>query len=109
MATKAPPSGRKLTATDAAIVKGMLQRGDRQHDIASYFGVNGGRIAEVSTGATFKNVAAQTTGLPPAGPYLSPASSAQVLKELNDLEGELRDPISGKASAAIANIKALCV
>jgi len=28
----------------------MLARGDRQHDIASYFGVNGGRIGEIATG-----------------------------------------------------------
>jgi hypothetical protein len=26
---------------EIAIVKGMLVRGDRQHDIAAYFGVNG--------------------------------------------------------------------
>ena len=32
---------------DTRIVKGMLSRGDRQHDIAAYFGVNGGRVAEV--------------------------------------------------------------
>ena len=26
-----------------AVVKGMLLRGDRQHDIAAYFGINGGQ------------------------------------------------------------------
>ena len=31
---------------DAAVVKGMLLRGDRRHDIAAWFGVSG-RIAEI--------------------------------------------------------------
>ena len=50
---KAQPSGIRLCSEDAAIVKGMLARGDRQHDIAAWFGVNGGRIGEISTGAKF--------------------------------------------------------
>lgn len=33
-----------------ALVKGMLARGDKQHVIAAHFGVNGGRIADISTG-----------------------------------------------------------
>jgi hypothetical protein len=39
-----------LTDREIAIAKGMLARGDRQHDIAAYFGENGGRIGEISTG-----------------------------------------------------------
>jgi hypothetical protein len=38
-----------LNDGEIAIVKGMLIRGDRQHDIAAYFGANGGRIGEIST------------------------------------------------------------
>jgi hypothetical protein len=38
-----------LNEGEIAIVKGMLLWGDRQHDIAAYFGVNGGRVAEIST------------------------------------------------------------
>lgn len=69
---RARASGIYLTEADAAQVKGMLARGDRQHDIASWFGVNGGRIAEVATGATFDWVApAPAYELPPPGPYLS--------------------------------------
>jgi hypothetical protein len=69
---RAAPSGIRLTAADAAIVKGMLARGDRQHDIASWFGVNGGRIANVATGDSFPNVpAAPVSDLPAPGPYLS--------------------------------------
>ena len=55
-----------------AIVKGMLARGDRQHDIAAWFGVNGGRIAEIATGKSHKSVlAAAEDRLPPPGPYLA--------------------------------------
>ncbi|MFT4120557.1 hypothetical protein [Bradyrhizobium sp.] len=69
---RAEPSGISLTDVDAAIVKGMLARGDRQHDIAAWFGVNGGRIGDISTGAKFANVAAAPhEKLPPPGPYLT--------------------------------------
>lgn len=48
----------------------MLLRGDRQHDVAAWFGVNGGRIAEIATGAKFAAVkAAPEWDLPPPGPY----------------------------------------
>ena len=40
MAHRAPPSGIALDENDAAIVKGMLARGDRQHDVAAWFGSN---------------------------------------------------------------------
>lgn len=70
MATRANSSGIVLTTTDASIVKGMLVRGDRQHDIAAWFGVNGGRIAEIATGARYPEVtAAKSETLPPPGPY----------------------------------------
>ena len=54
----APPSGNRLDEDDAAVVKGMLARGDRQHDIAAWFGVNGGRIGEISTGAKLGSLTA---------------------------------------------------
>jgi len=70
MANRAKPSGIRLTEADAATIKGMLVRGDRQHDIAAWFGVNGGRIAEVATGRTFgRTVATSVSNLPPPGPY----------------------------------------
>ncbi len=62
--------GIRLSRTDAAIVKGMLARGDRQSDIAAYFKVNGGRISEVNTGRMFAGVTPATpTELPLPGPY----------------------------------------
>jgi hypothetical protein len=70
MGHRASPSGISLTAADAAVIKGMLLRGDRQHDIASCFGVNGGRIGEIATGQRFSEVvAASPDELPPSGPY----------------------------------------
>ena len=64
-------SGIKLSESDAAIVKGMLHRGDRQHDIASWFGVNSGRIAEISVRYKFSHVIMKRDNLPPPGPYLT--------------------------------------
>lgn len=71
MSYRAPSSGISLTEADAAVAKGMLNRGDRQHDIAAWFGVNGGRIAELVTGKSFCWVvpAPVDSHLPPAGPY----------------------------------------
>tara|TARA_B110000008_G_scaffold245900_1_gene256465 strand:+ start:142 stop:498 length:357 start_codon:yes stop_codon:yes gene_type:complete len=68
---RASNSGISLSERDASLVKGMLYRGDRQHDIASWFGVNGGRIAEISTRKRFGHVLMETDSLPPPGPYLS--------------------------------------
>jgi hypothetical protein len=45
-----------LTADQAAIVKGLLARGEKQHDIAAFFGENGGRIAEIAKGKKHKDV-----------------------------------------------------
>jgi hypothetical protein len=68
---RATAAGIALHEGDARIAKGMLARGDRQSDIAAYFGVNGGRIAELATGETFRRVqAASATELPPPGPYV---------------------------------------
>jgi hypothetical protein len=65
---KSKNAGIRLSERDAAIVKGMLARGDRQSDIAAYFKVNGGRISEVNTGRTFAAIRAAER-LPPPGPY----------------------------------------
>lgn len=55
-----------LTAEQAAIVKGLLARGEKQHDIAGYFGVNGGRIGEIAKGHKYAEVkAAAPSALPP--------------------------------------------
>ena len=77
---RANNSGVTLTEADVALIKGMLLRGDRQHDIASFFGVNAGRIAEIATGFRFTWVkASDVRQLPPPGPYPRPA---ELLREL---------------------------
>lgn len=83
MAYRATPSGVHLSERDAAVVKGMLARGDRQHDIAAWFGVNGGRIAEIATGRKFRTVVAETgVNLPPQGPYPTGRDASVALQAL---------------------------
>ena len=43
--TRGKASGYTLTKADAAVVLAMQARGDRDHDIAAWFGVNQGRVA----------------------------------------------------------------
>jgi len=54
---------------EISIIKGMLKRGDRQSDIAAYFGCNGGRVAEINRGQRGADVRTATEGLPRPGPY----------------------------------------
>jgi hypothetical protein len=81
-----------LSNRDAAIVKGMLRRGDRQHDIAAFFGVNGGRIAEISTGDRFSGVAeAAQNELPAPGPYNYGALNREMREELEKLRTQAEE------------------
>lgn len=69
MSGRGKASGYTLKASDAPIIFGMVARGDRDHDIAAWFGVNQGRIAEVKDGTKFGIVpAAPADQLPPKGP-----------------------------------------
>jgi hypothetical protein len=69
---------RSIDDKMAALIKGMLLRGDDQSDIAACFLINGGRVSEIntgnsSTGRKFAHIAAAPLGqLPPPGPYPSP-------------------------------------
>ena len=84
-----------LSEGEIATVKGMLLRGDRQHDIAAYFGVNGGRIGEISTGQTGSSVAASPTDdLPPAGPYMAGRSALRARDTLIALRDLIQDAIN---------------
>jgi hypothetical protein len=90
MRKRAAPSGITLTASDAAVAKAMLARGDRQHDVAAWFGVNGGRIADIATGKTFAWVEEAATGpLPPPGPYPCGREARAALEALGAAEGAL--------------------
>jgi hypothetical protein len=77
-------------SADASIVKGMAARGDRQSDIAAWFGLNNGRINEVIKASTkharqFRDVApAPLHALPPPGPYsyFTPRPGASLADQL---------------------------
>lgn len=57
-----------ITHKEASIVMGMLSRGDKNHDIAAWFGENPARVAEVKDGTAFGAVpAAPPAELPPKG------------------------------------------
>ena len=59
-----------LSEAEAALIKGMLKRGDKQSDIAAWFHCNAGRVAEISKGRRHPKVkAAPLALLPPSGPY----------------------------------------
>jgi len=60
-------SGITLWKQDAKIILGMVARGDREHDIAAWFGVNSGRIPEVKAGDYGTLEAAPANELPPSG------------------------------------------
>ena len=95
---RAESSGISLNVKDAAIIKGMLARGDRQHDIAAWFGVNGGRIAEIALGKRFSWVKAEMADLPPPGP-------CPTWKQAIDAKRALETALSALADAEIAIAK----
>jgi hypothetical protein len=87
---RAEASGRRLTTADASIVKGMIARGDRHHDIAAWFGVNQGRVAEVNSGAVYQNVSvAPPDALPPPGPYSSGRAAYRAISALEGAQSAL--------------------
>ena len=80
---RAAASGRRLTPADASIITGMIARGDRHHDIAAWFGVNQGRIAEVNGEAVYADVpTAPAQSLPPPGPYSSGRAAHRAISAL---------------------------
>ena len=68
----------------------MLLRGDRQHYIAAWFGVNGGRIGEISKGRKFLDVTPKTSNLPRPGPYLSGQASESLMNDFRKLRSKAR-------------------
>jgi hypothetical protein len=56
-----------LTNRDAALVLGMVARGDKKHDIAAYFGEPQACLKDVQDGK-YRAVAAVKEDLPPRGP-----------------------------------------
>jgi hypothetical protein len=55
------------------LIKGMLKRGDDQSDIAAWFLINSGRVAEINTGQREPGIKpAKPDALPPPAPHPSP-------------------------------------
>jgi hypothetical protein len=75
--TKAKKSGIVVHQADVPITLGMILRNDRKHDIAAWFGLNQGRIAEVEDGTHGNPPAAPPSQLPPVG---SPGPRAWTLR-----------------------------
>jgi len=75
-------SGYTLKQADIPIIIGMSNRGDRNHDIASWFGVNPGRIAEAKDGKHGGADLAVASELPPKG---SPGIKGRRLRTSVDL------------------------
>jgi hypothetical protein len=67
----------------------MVQRGDRHHDIAAWFGVNQGRIAEVIAGDLHAGAPTATTDLPPRGPYSSGRAAHKAIQALQEAKTAL--------------------
>ena len=86
-----------MTNEDAAVIKGMLARGDKQQWIVAWFGgnLNSGRIAEISTGEKFFDVkAASQKDLPPPGPYVSGRSAHRALIALRPVKEAIDQAIA---------------
>lgn len=78
-----------FTRKEAALVKGMLDRGDKQSDIAAFFGVNIGRVCEVNTGRKWPDVRAHHSDLPPPGPYMAARSAYRMKQALERAKMEI--------------------
>jgi hypothetical protein len=76
--SKARRSGITVNPADVPVIRGMIIRGDRKHDIAAWFGLNQGRIAEVNDGDHGNPLAAPPSELPPEG---SPGPRARMLRQ----------------------------
>jgi hypothetical protein len=66
---------RRLTEKDAAQIKGMVRRGDKQMEVGTYFQVNQARVSELlkgrGWGKRFAHIRpAPAEDLPPPGPYV---------------------------------------
>ena len=71
-------SGISVKAADIPIIIGMISRGDRHHDIAAWFGLNQGRIADTQKGKYGPPQTSSGVRLPPKGP---PGLKGQRLRE----------------------------
>jgi hypothetical protein len=74
---KARRSGIVVTDDMVPLIRGMIIRGDRKHDICAWFGLNPARIKETTDGWYGSAEPADEDELPPAG---SPGPRASELR-----------------------------
>lgn len=72
--------------SEVALIKGMLDRGDKQMDIAVYFSINQARVNEIKYGKgparKWRDIKpAESVDLPPKGPYVILAQDRAVANE----------------------------
>jgi len=85
----------------------MHNRNDRHHDIAAWFGVNQGRIAEVVAGDKFGYVLpADLKDLPPKGPYSSGRAAHHSVAALQKAKAALQAALVD-IDAALEEVKKL--
>jgi hypothetical protein len=78
---RADASGFRVSAADIPIIIGMINRGDRRHDIAAWFGLNQGRIKNTQDGKYGPPHTTAGLTLPPKGP---PGIKGRLLREAID-------------------------
>ena len=89
-------SGITLSSSIISKVLSMVERGDRRHDIAAWFGLNQGRIKEVEKGDHGTPPLAPENQLPPSG---SPGPKAQQLRRAVE---KVRRILQKKGEASVA-------
>jgi hypothetical protein len=73
---RASRSGLQVQTKDVPTILAMIERGDRRHDAAAWFGLNQGRIADVEEGK-YGTPPIAKEGLPPSG---SPGPKARDIR-----------------------------
>jgi len=85
------------------VILGMVERGDRRHDIGAWFGLNQGRIKEVEDGEYGLPTPAEEEALPPSG---SPGPRARGLRRSIDrVMRTLEDGDDTAAADALARLR----
>jgi hypothetical protein len=101
----AKKSGYRLEPDDIPIVRGMILRNDRRHDIAAWFGVNQGRIPGAENGDYGNVDPAPAEELPPSGP---PGIKGRRLRDAIEEYQRLmaKGDAAGATAALVAGAKA---
>ncbi len=97
--SRANASGFVLAVTDIPIVLAMVARGDRDHDIAAWFGVNPGRMKAHKDGKYGTPPLAHTSQLPPTG---APGVKGRRLRE--SVSRALDHLANGDAAQAVTEL-----